>query len=333
MTPPSLVELASRYWQSMALNAAVQLDLFPAVAAHPSTPGELAQRLSCSEEHLDALLHALTGLGVFERRDGRIHLAEAHRPLLDPASPDHMLDALRFNADLAGLWMKLPECVREGKPALPGNPHLGDDPERTRRFVQGMHSRAGLMARGLLPLLHPPSGAKVLDLGGGPGTFSLKLAERDPTLDITVLDLPPVVAAARDLHAGHPALGALTFAGGDYHTMELPAHRDWILYCGALHQEPDDAAEALFRRIFQALRPGGTLAVVDLMLDPDRSTPSYSALFQLNMMLMRPTSRVHGSEELVDVLQTLGFHAPRVRDVPETPYRLVEVRRPASIAG
>lgn len=325
----SLVDLASRYWQSMALNAAVHLELFPAIADGARTPSQLAGHLSCSEPHLEALIHALAGLGVVDLREGRVHIADPHRSLLDPASPDNMLAALRFNADLAGLWLKLPDCVREGQPALPGNPHLGDDPERTRRFVKGMHSRAGLMARGLLPLLHPPANARVLDVGGGPGTFSVKLAERDPTLDITVLDLPPVVAAARDLHADNPALSAITFVGGDYHTAEFPANRDWILYCGALHQEPDDAADALFRRMYDALRPGGTLAVVDLMLNPDRATPSYSALFQLNMMLMRPASRVHASDDVAERLHTIGFSAPRVRDVPDTPYRLVETHRPA----
>lgn len=324
MATTTLADLASRYWESMALNAAVQLDLFPALAENPQTAAALADRLQASPEHLEALLHALTGLGVLHNEGSTFDISPEHRPFLDPASPDSMLDALRFNADLAGLWMQLPDCIRSGSPVMPGNPHLGQDPERTRRFVAGMHSRAGLMARGLLPLLTPPAGSRILDVGGGPGTFSLKLAERDHSLQITVLDLPPVVAAAQEIHAGHPALTSVEFQGGDYHTGQLPQALDYILYCGALHQEPEEVTDALFTRLLAALKPGGTLVVVDLMLDADRNTPAYSALFQLNMMLMRPHSRVHSSPNLMERLTRLGAVSCQVRDVPGTPYRLVE---------
>jgi len=325
MDTPSLVDLASRYWQSLALNAAVKLDLFPAVANGPVSAENLAETLGASPLHLESLLHALTGLGLLSWGDDGIDLAEEHRSLLDPSSPDCMLGALAFNADLAGLWLHLADSVKSGTPAMPGNPHLGQDPGRTRRFVEGMHSRAGIMARGLLPMLHPPAGAKVLDVGGGPGTFSLKLAERDPSLNITVLDLPPVVAAAQEIHAGHPALNqSVHFVGGNYHEADLPGDQDWILYCGALHQEPEEAAMPLFQRLHRALKPGGILAVVDLMLDEDRHTPVDSALFELNMLLMRPTARVHSSSRVEDMLTEIGFRSTTVRDVQGTPYRLVE---------
>ncbi len=325
---PSLVDLASRYWQSLALNAAVKLEVFPEIAKGPVSAEVLADTLDASPLHLESLLHALTGLGLLSWGEEGLELAEAHKAFLDPASPDCMLGALAFNADLAGLWLHLADSVKNGSPAMPGNPHLGQDPARTRRFVEGMHSRAGIMARGLLPLLHPPAGASVLDVGGGPGTFSLKLAERDPSLNITVLDLPPVVEAAQAIHAGHPALGnTVTFMGGNYHETELPGLQDWILYCGALHQEPETDALPLFQRLFEALAPGGTLAVVDLMLDADRHTPVDSALFELNMLLMRPTARVHSSVRVEELLKQVGFTATRMRDVDGTPYRLVEARR------
>lgn len=322
-----LVELASAYWRSFALNAGVELGVFSALAEEERPAEELAEALGASEAHLRALLDSLAGMELLRKEGCRYGLHPDQRDRLDPASPDCLLEAFRFNADLAGLWLKLPDCVREGRPALPDNPHLGADPERTRRFVRGMHSRAGIMARGLLPCLRPAPGSRVLDVGGGPGTFSLKLAERDPTLEITVLDLPPVVEAAERIHAGHPALDRLTFLGGDYHTADYPGDRDLLLYCGAAHQEPEDSLSALFRRMRGALKPGGELAVVDLMLDPDRATPEYSALFELNMMLMRPQSRVHAAERIRELLESAGLDPGAVEEVPGTPYRLLRARR------
>lgn len=324
VTQVDLVELASGYWQSFAMGAAVELNVFTEIAQQEQDTETLAKTLACAPSHLQALLDSLAGMGLLRKKDGKYSLDPAQSAFLDPASPDSMLGAFAFNQDLAGLWMKLPDCIRSGKPVLPDNPHLGADPARTRRFVEGMHSRAGLMARNLLPCLHPPAGSKILDVGGGPGTFSLKLAERDPSLQITVLDLPPIVKAAAEIHAGKPALSCIRFQGGDYHQAPYPEDRDIILYCGALHQEPDTGLDALFSKMKAALKPGGRLVVVDLMLDPDRTTPVYSALFEMNMMLMRPSSKVHCSASLESRLKDLGFTNIKVDDVPHTPYRMVQ---------
>jgi len=328
MPPVDLVKLASAYWRSSALTAAVELGIFEALAQNSASPEALGRSLECSLPHLEALLDALCGMGVLEKSGNLYGIPASQSPYLDPGSPDCMLDAFRFNRDLAGLWMRLPECVREGTPAMPNNPHLGEDPERTRRFVRGMHSRAGIMARGLLPHVVPEPGSRLLDVGGGPGTFSMKLAERDPSLEVTVLDLPPVAAAAREIHAGNPALERVRFRGGDYHEADYPKEVDMLLYCGALHQEPEEVAPDLFRKMYEALKPGGRLVVVDLMLDADRATPSYSALFQLNMMLMRPASRVYTSKRLKELLREVGFASPEEVEVAGTPYRLVRAARP-----
>jgi ubiquinone/menaquinone biosynthesis C-methylase UbiE len=320
---PNLTELASRYWESAALNAAVSLGVFPVLCESPVPAGTLADRLETSPQHTEALLDSLCGLGVLEKTDSLYSIPPALAPLLDPASPDCLLGALAFNADLFQLWAKLPDCVRTGAPVIPANPHLGGDPERTLRFVQGMHSRAGIMARGLLPAIVPAANSRILDVGGGPGTFSVKLLERDPTLTATVLDLPPVVAAAAEIHAGNPVLDRLAFQGGDYHTADYPSDQDLVLYCGALHQEPEDGLPALFRRMKASLKPGGTLCVVDLMVSDDRTQPVYSALFQLNMMLMRPASRVHSTGGLKTLLTEAGFTPSGPENIPGTPYTLV----------
>lgn len=319
-----LVALASGYWQSFAIGAAIELNIFQELALKEQNTDTLSKKLHCAPGHLQALLDALTGMGLLIKEAGKYALHPAQKAFLDPASPDNMLGAFAFNQDLAELWMKLPDCIRNGKPVLPDNPHLGSDPARTRRFVEGMHSRAGLMARNLLPCLHPPAGSRILDVGGGPGTFSLKLAERDPSLQITVLDLPPIVQAAAEIHADKPALACITFQAGDYHQAAYPADLDYILYCGALHQEPEAGLDGLMTKMKAALKPGGQLVVVDLMLDPDRSTPVYSALFEINMLLMRPSSKVHVSADFQNRLQKLGFKNLTCQDIPHTPYRIVQ---------
>lgn len=323
----SLYELASAYWSSCTLQAALDLGLFLALAESPGTAEGLADTCGCDAETLTALLDACVGLGLLFKEQETYGIRGEHLPFLDPASPDSLLAAFAFNRDLQGLWNRLPQCVQTGKPVLPASPHLGADPERTRRFVEGMHSRAALMARGLLLVVNPEPRSRILDLAGGPGTFSLRLAERDPTLAITVFDLPPVVQAAQEIHRHHPRSSCLSFEGGDYHTDELTETYDLILYCGALHQELPDQVSVLLRKCAEALAPGGRLMIVDLLLDADRTTPVYSALFDLNMRLMKPTSHVHTVREVTKELDKQEFRVLRSGDVPETPYRFIEAER------
>lgn len=323
LTGHDLMDLASEYWKSAALNAAVGLGIFGAVAAESKSVAVLADELCASEPHLEALVDALVGMGVLEKADGLYGQPEHLRVYLDPASRDSLLPALAFNADLFRLWGDLERSVREGRPAQQGNPHLQADAEKMKRFVHGMHSRAAVMADDVLDAVELPQQARVLDVGGGPATLSVKLLERYADAHSTVLDLPPIVGAAADLHAGNPITDRLTFLPGDYHQTPFPTDNDTVFYCGALHQEPEAGIDALFADMAAAVKQGGSVYCVDLFVNEDRTLPVPSALFQLNMMLMRPQSRVYSLGRVEELLQNAGLTDVQSQQIPGSLYGVV----------
>ena len=328
MTGSELVRLASGYWEAATLHAAVKLELFADLRAEGGSAAALAARRDLSLLHTEALLDALVGLGILRKKGDSYSIQKELSAFLDPNSPDSLLPALQFNSDLFALWQQLPACVESGTPVLPGNPHLGKDPEKLRNFVQGMHSRASVMALQVLEAIDIPEGAKILDVGGGPGTMSVKLLERHPRAHSTVLDLPPVVSVGREIHKDRPELDRLEYLPGDYHHTAFPSGQDVVLYCGALHQEPEEGVDALFKKMAAALRPGGRLIVVDLFVDSTRTSPAYSALFQLNMMLMRPQSHVYSLEHAAQLLTSCGLHAVSIRQLSDSLYGIAEGQAP-----
>lgn len=328
MKAHDLVTLASIYWESASLNAAVKLGVFAPIAEEPQTAADLANELRASALHLEALLDALAGMGVLNKLEQVEEAAQYDLPMelravLDPRSPDSLLGAFALNADLFGLWGSLAQCVQNGEPALPNNPHLGDDPERLKHFVEGMHSRAGIMARGVLPHLAIPSESRILDVGAGPCTFAMKLCETDASLRVTVQDLPPILEAAKGIHAGRAELSQISFLPGSYHETTFPEGQDIVFYCGALHQEPIRDATPLIQRMVDALKPGGRLLIVDLFVDDSRTQPSYSALFHINTLLMRPTAHVHSLSSAEMLVRSCGCGDVSSRQLPDTPYALV----------
>jgi len=330
-TMSRMMELATGYWASGALQAAVRLDLFSQLdEAGGQTAAAAAAALGADERRLAALLDALAGLGLLEQAGGRFKPTASAAVWLCRNQPQNLLEALQFNADLYPLWGALADTIRAGKPALPPQAHLGQDPARTRRFVRGMHSRAQGLAPALLPELDTDRVRTLLDVGSGPGTFSRMLAEAEEQLAVTQFDLPPVLDVARELTADSPAAARIAFVPGDYRRDPLPAGFDAILYCGALHQENAASAAALFRQFRAALKPDGVLWVVDLMLDDDRREPVFAALFSLNMMLVSPIAGVFTRAEARSALAAAGFDRTEARALPDIPYTLIVAQSAAS---
>lgn len=326
-TMQSLMDLATGYWRSAALTAAVELGLFEAMAGAGTTAAEAAGRADAAPRHTRQLLDALVAMGLAAAEGGRYRLDPEAARFLDPASPACLLGALRYNAGLYPLWGRLAQGVRTGAPVVPPHTHLGEDPQATRRFAMGMHSRALGLAPHLLPAIEPPDPGTLLDVGAGPGTFSRMLAERHAGVRVTQLDLAPVLAVARELAASSPAAGRLTFAEADYRAADYGGPYDAALYCGALHQESPETAAAVMRRIAAAVCPGGRVWVVDLMLDDGGTGPLFPCLFSLGMSLTSPMGRVFEAGEAGSIIEGAGFRGTTIRRLTEIPYTVITAVR------
>jgi 2-polyprenyl-3-methyl-5-hydroxy-6-metoxy-1,4-benzoquinol methylase len=326
-TPDKLTSLATGYWHAAALIGAVELSLFDYLD-RPRSSVELAAKCGVQEALLVSLLDALVSIELLEKADGRYAIAAGAVALLSRSSSTCMVDALRYNADLYRQWGKLAEVVRTGEPAVPQAKQLGMDEAMTRRFVYGMESKARAFVPAIAPMIELEGAQTLLDVGSGPGTLSRTLAERSGRLKVTLLDLPDVLKVAREICTRSPAAPRLDFYPANYRTDSLPGPFDAVVYAGALHQETPASAERLVQRLFETLRPGGHVYIVDLMLDDSRTAPTFSALFQITMMLIQPAARVFSRAEIVDVLERAGFGSIVARQPDSSPYRLVAARKP-----
>lgn len=347
-TPDRLTSLATAYWQSATLMAAVELGLFDAFEHGPVGIDEAARMIAAPVATTAALAEALVALEMLVREGdasngSRFSLAPSLRPLVARSSPTSMRDALRYNADLYRQWAQLAGVVQTGEPVLRHEPHLGGDLERTRRFVLGMESKARAFAPLIAPLIDLGDAKNLLDVGAGPGTLTRLLLAAYPCLRATLFDLPDVLEVARevvaqdandvdengmDVNTARRVAERVAFHPGDYRVDALPTGFDAVLYAGALHQENADDARRLIGKLFAAVRPGGRVFVVDLMLDAGRAGPAFSALFQLSMLLSKPDARVYAEDEVGALLHAAGFTAAAVRVADGTPYRVVTATRP-----
>jgi tRNA (cmo5U34)-methyltransferase len=112
-----------------------------------------------------------------------------------------------------------------------------------------------------------PNAATLLDVGCGAGNFTLKILQRLPNLDVTLIDLsrPMLDRAVERVRATNR--GPVTALQGDIRDLPLGESRfDIIVAASVLHHLRDDSQwKAVFAKFHAALRPGGWLWIHDFI--------------------------------------------------------------------
>jgi predicted O-methyltransferase YrrM len=327
--PTALVRLSTAYWDSQVLLTANRLQLFDALADAPQAPDEVATRLGLEPRATTLFLRACVGLGLLEERDGRYANAPAAAVFLVTRSPAYLGGAMRYSDQLYGTWGQLEQALRSGRPALAAEAYLGDDRERTRTFVHAMHGRALGIARALVEILDLSGRRSMLDVGGGPGTYSILLTAKHPGLRAEVLELPGVAAVAREIVAAAGASDRVVLRDGDYHDADFGHGRDVVLMSGMFHRETPQACRRLIERAWQCLEPCGLLAVSDVFTDAGGASPPFAAMFGLNMMLTAADGGVHADADVRDWMADRGLVDLRTTPLPPPmPHRVVTGVKP-----
>ena len=326
---PEIISLASAFYGSSVLFSALELDLFTLIST--TTPADLetlCTKTNTDQRGLRLLLDAAVAIGLLTKTNGIYALTPATAATLVKGAPHDLTRAIVYNHDVYAAWGKLSELVRTGKPVEAPSQHLGDDPERTRRFALSMHGRAMGIGQAVVPALHLPKGARVLDLAGGPGTYAFLMAKHDPELRCDTYDLPAISAVAKEITA--PYADRITCHAGDYHVDTYPENTyDVVTLFGCLHQESPEQIIDILKRATAALKPGGTIYVLDLMTGADHTTPPFSALFAVNMALTTEHGWVFSTEEIEGWMTAAGLTDFTCSPIPPPmPHFLAKATRP-----
>ncbi len=320
--PAQLLKSATAYFESSVLNAAVELSLFDHL--NSAIDGEeVARRAGTSAGHTIKLLDALSGMGIVRKAGGKYELDGGMKPFLLASSPMSLIPALRLSSAMYGLWSQLGKVVKSGEAFAPH----GRDENAMRNFVMGMHSRGMLLLPPVADAIDLSGCTRVLDAGSGPGTLSRMLARKHPESKFTLQDLPPVNGIARELTKGDPSESRVEFIDGSYLKSLAGGKFDAIVYCGALHQHELAPGQELMSRFHDSLNDGGRLFVIDMFVENDRTTPLFSAMFALNMMMISSGTRVWTCDEAMQALHESAFTNVRVDPKPAGIYRVISAHR------
>lgn len=312
---------------SRVLMAGVRLGLFARLCTGPKTASQIAETCHIDPAGAAHLLDCLAAMGHVDRDGEEYRLSRRARPWLDPESPTYIGGFLEFNYDQWDWWSRLEEVVKTGQ-GFEIHDYGAEDP-RWRRYIRAMFELARLSAPEIArKITLPPKPGRVLDLAGGHGWFAAEICRRHEGLVATVLDLPGSVRIGREIIAENGMAERVRHVEGNMFTEDLGGPYDAALCFQIIHHLSPEQNVALFTRVRAALKPGGTLAVMDYFTPPEGRRPDSSAFLGLHFFLTSGAT-TYSAHDLKNWLREAGFAAPRRVPLYRLPVQtFYQARRP-----
>ena len=273
-TPETLSQLTSGF-APLIVGAAVQHRVFDLLEQGPKTLEQVASESGASLRGIRAVMNALIGLKFLRKDDGRYALTPESAAFLVRGKPQFLGDQLgdmqvkwRATAPETGrwrMWLDINDVVRAGKSAAPVNleQHGG---EYFKGFVEALFAtnyRAALTLAEALGIAHKEKPVRVLDLAAGSGVWGIALARKSPRVTVTAVDWPSVLEITKTGARRWGLLNRFQFVAGDLLTADFGGGHNIAILGHILHTEGATRSQALLKRTFEALAPGGIIAIAD----------------------------------------------------------------------
>lgn len=313
------MQLSWGYAPPLIIEAAVKHQLFDLLGAGPKTARQLAKEARVSLRGVTAICNALVGLQLLARKGDRYTLTPESATFLVSASPAYHGAFFRHvSTQLIPKWLALEEIVRAGKPAATVNSEQWGA-AFFAEFVEAIFPLSYAAAKAFGEHLGIPKAkkpVKVLDLAAGSGVWGVALAELSPQVHVSAVDWPPVLAVTEKIAKRHGVGDRLTVIPGDLLKTRFGKNFDVATLGHILHSEGRGRSRKLLKKTFDALAPGGTIAIMEFLVNDDRTDPVVGLLFAVNMLVNTSEGDTFSFEEISGWLREAGFTKPRLLKVP-----------------
>jgi len=311
-----LFDVCAGFVYSQVLLACVQLRVFERLAAGPRGLTALATEMALTPAAAERLLKAAAALKLVERVDaeryalGSLGAVLAGSPALLAMVEHHALVYRDLADPVALLRGEAPATGLAQYWAYSGSARPdGLKPEAVNDYTTLMAVSQTLVCEDVLDAYPLHAHRRLLDVGGGDGSFAIEAARRTPGLSATVFDLPAVAERARE-HIAAAGFGArVSAAGGSFLSDALPGGADLISFVRVLHDHNDDAVLTMLRAARAALSSGGRVLIAEPMAGTPGAEAVGDAYFGFYLLAMG-RGRARTVDELGALLRAAGFAAP-----------------------
>lgn len=327
-------DLMAGFVYSQVLLACVRLQILELVRESPRTLEDIAQRCGVPAPALQRLIDSALALRLLDLRgQGRYGLGPLGAPVAGHPGIRAMIEhhAVLYQ-DMQDPVALLRDQLDDGKmaaywPYASDQRHLNTadaeasnmqgawQSDQISRYSQLMSASQPFVVDEVLATYGFEKHQRVLDVGGGQGTFVCRLASHAPHLKLQLFDLPQVAVLAQENFRKSGLSQRALAVGGDFFRDALPVGADIVTLIRVAHDHPDDHVRTILRAIYQALPASGTLLLAEPMAQAPGQTPLGDAYFHFYLLAMG-AGRFRTADELVEMMVEAGFADVRLLSNP-----------------
>ena len=312
---------------------AAELGIADLVQERPRTVAELAEETQADPRSLFRILRVLAGFGVFrEDSNGRFCMTRRARELLSagPASLRSWLMCVGRPEIWLGFVHSM-ESVRTGTSVFEiahkqgFYDYLATHADLRASFAKAMSSWTDWHRRELLRASDFGRFRTILDVGGGTGSLLEQILATHAKVHGILVDQPANVMVANKRFEAAGLSDRCDFVGGSFFD-ELPSGADLCILKQVLSDWGDEQARQILRNCQQALSPGGTLLLIEAIVDPRNGTDRSVKLFDLEVHAFSGGG-VRTKAEFEALLDDSGFQFRRIYSTAVPDCQIVEALR------
>ncbi|MFW2366556.1 MAG: methyltransferase [Desulforhopalus sp.] len=299
-----LLGVSSGYWTGCAIQAGVRLDLFSTLGDQSRDAGEVGEMAGTDPRATGLLLDALTAVGLIHKKDDSYANTPFTAKFLVKDSPAYMGHIILHHHHILDGWAQLDEAVKTGTKVV--RRQYGEEVER-QSFLLGMYNLAMGLAPQIASIFDMSGRRRLLDLGGGPGTYAIHFCLANPELNAVILDRPTTESFARQTVAQFNLSNRIEFVSGDFTVDPLlggPYDVAWLSHI--LHSNSYSECQHCIDKTIEVMEPGGMILIHDFILNDEKDGPDFAALFSLNMLVGTDNGRSYSRAEIIDMLTRAG---------------------------
>ena len=310
-SPQLFFQTINAYQRTEGLKAAIELDVFSAVAEGKTTAAELAERCGASERGMRILCDFLCIMGFLTKEGTHYKLTAESAMFLDKASPAYLADATEFllSPMLTQGFKDFAGAVRKGGTVVPDEGTIAPQHPIWVKFARAMAPMMALPAQLMAKLVDEKADQKlkILDIAAGHGLYGIEFAKRNPKAEVVALDWTNVLTIAKENARAAGVDDRFSTLEGSAFEVEYGTGYDLVLLTNFLHHFDPPTCETLIRKVYSALAPGGRAVTLEFVPNEDRISPPEAAAFSIMMLGGTPGGDAYTFAELDSMFKSAGF--------------------------
>jgi hypothetical protein len=184
----------------------------------------------------------------------------------------------------------------------------------------------------IMPILFDNNPKSFLDVGGNTGKFSLQCAKYDPTVKITILDLPGQIKVAQKNIAAAGFEDRISTIGANLldDSIPFPKGADIIWMSQFIDCFSLEEVYSLFKRAYEAMTNDASFYILETFWDLQKfqaSTYSLHATSLYFTAVANGNSQMFHSEDILKVIEKAGFVVAEIHEMIGMSHTLIKCKK------